>query len=678
MNISRFTTLVIAFALGTSVSFAQSVYGIDGIAGQDTLLKANGLTPNTTITFFIEKPNGTYHILTEYADRDGKTSAILSKEETTQSGVYRVALKTMQGDSYAPFVAFRIYPGKVSQEHSQITVSRVSAQATGKDAIVATVTLRDAFGNVIPDHEILLFGLRPDDTLQTGKNGAITDANGNAMFQISSTQPGITSLSAFDATSATMIQQNIQIAFAPTQIGGFTNDVIPLGQTLFAQVPEPSGGQTGIATSFRIDSEDTITTNQSITLTVQAVNAGGTHVPSYTGTIRFSTTDQNALLPADYTFRPEDLGTHTFSAVVRFATPGIHSISVTDVNDLAKAGEKVFTVTLPRGSVQAQGSAAPEIETPVTGAYATTTQTISGTAPPGTQLKFFDVTEEIGTETADAEGRFSFTKENLTEGEHVFAVAAYNAEGTEIGRSEAVTIEIDKKAPEIQSATLEPNERVQPKTPITLIVESEEGISQAIMTMGVDVRQLNPDADIPGKYTATFVAPQDEGSFPIDIILVDRLGNESTFRGELTLITDKTAAGTPGAVPNAPENIIVTPEENRVSFTWDPVQHQTAIDHYKIYYGLSTQDLTSSVDTFDNRTTWYIPNLTNGIEYYFAIAAVDSIGNEGTRSEVLSAIPMESHEAAPLSETPTGPGLALLGAGTLLAALGYTGLRRRK
>jgi hypothetical protein len=53
----------------------------------------------------------------------------------------------------------------------------------------------------------------------------------------------------------------------------------------------------------------------------------------YTGTVHFSTTDQDpgVILPADYTFGPGDGGSATFSGGVTLVTPGSQTLTATDL-----------------------------------------------------------------------------------------------------------------------------------------------------------------------------------------------------------------------------------------------------------------------------------------------------------------------------------------------------------
>jgi hypothetical protein len=64
------------------------------------------------------------------------------------------------------------------------------------------------------------------------------------------------------------------------------------------------------------------------TLTVTALNAGGSIDTGYTGTVHFTSSDPQAVLPADYTFTTADQGVHTFTATLK--TAGSQSLTATD------------------------------------------------------------------------------------------------------------------------------------------------------------------------------------------------------------------------------------------------------------------------------------------------------------------------------------------------------------
>jgi parallel beta-helix repeat protein len=72
----------------------------------------------------------------------------------------------------------------------------------------------------------------------------------------------------------------------------------------------------------------TVTAGTSNSFTVTAHDPYGNTATGYTGTVTFSSTDSQAVLPANYTFTNSDAGLHTFSATLR--TAGSQTITARD------------------------------------------------------------------------------------------------------------------------------------------------------------------------------------------------------------------------------------------------------------------------------------------------------------------------------------------------------------
>jgi hypothetical protein len=81
------------------------------------------------------------------------------------------------------------------------------------------------------------------------------------------------------------------------------------------------------------------------TVKVCALDINGNTLTSYTGTVRFSSSDRLAALPANYTFVAADAGCHTFS--VTWGTTDFQSIVVNDTSMLAMYGWDGVIVSLP-------------------------------------------------------------------------------------------------------------------------------------------------------------------------------------------------------------------------------------------------------------------------------------------------------------------------------------------
>ena len=80
----------------------------------------------------------------------------------------------------------------------------------------------------------------------------------------------------------------------------------------------------------------TVTAGTSETFTVTALSPNGGTDTSFVGTIEFTSTDSQAVLPASYTFTAADDGTYTFT--VTFKTAGTQSITATDTANAAIIG----------------------------------------------------------------------------------------------------------------------------------------------------------------------------------------------------------------------------------------------------------------------------------------------------------------------------------------------------
>ncbi len=65
-------------------------------------------------------------------------------------------------------------------------------------------------------------------------------------------------------------------------------------------------------------------------VTVIAKDPAGNTLTGYTGTVRFTSSDTAAVLPADYTFVSGDNGMHTFTNAVTLKTAGFHTITAFD------------------------------------------------------------------------------------------------------------------------------------------------------------------------------------------------------------------------------------------------------------------------------------------------------------------------------------------------------------
>ena len=94
------------------------------------------------------------------------------------------------------------------------------------------------------------------------------------------------------------------------------------------------GSQTGIvvnpgaATHLSVSTATSWTAGVSHSVTVKALDAYGNVATGYLGTVRLTSSDSQAVLPASYAFISSDKGVHVF--VVTLKTNGTQSITATD------------------------------------------------------------------------------------------------------------------------------------------------------------------------------------------------------------------------------------------------------------------------------------------------------------------------------------------------------------
>jgi len=94
----------------------------------------------------------------------------------------------------------------------------------------------------------------------------------------------------------------------------------------------------------------------------------------------------------------------------------------------------------------------------------------------------------------------------------------------------------------------------------------------------------------------------------------------------------------PATVPNAPGNLQAIPGNGNVTIQWSGAANNGApVTNYTVYRG-TTSGSTSWVKTLGNVDTYTDTGLTNGVRYYYRVAAVNRVG-EGTKSNEASASP---------------------------------------
>jgi hypothetical protein len=313
--------------------FARIVNGIIDIGAYEALspfviTAPASLTAGTVFNLTLEATSSSGTVLTGYTGRVHFTSsdpqAVLPADYTftaADAGVhtFSAALNTAGTQtltamdtttaSAATFSGMVVQPAPVSH----FVVAAPATIATG-GAFAITLTAFDRYHNVAPGYNGTVHFtsldaaavLPPDYTFQGNDNGAHT------FRWVTLKSVGTETITATD-TASSSVTGSAAVEVKPVLwVGDF-----------------PSPTSAGVAGSF----------------TVTAVDGLGNIVPGYTGSVHFTTSDAQGVLPGDYAFTAADQGRHTFSATLK--TAGTSWITATDTSTSLTAGTQTGITVNP-------------------------------------------------------------------------------------------------------------------------------------------------------------------------------------------------------------------------------------------------------------------------------------------------------------------------------------------
>ncbi len=104
-----------------------------------------------------------------------------------------------------------------------------------------------------------------------------------------------------------------------------------------------------IRNGFRVVAPTEVVAGEPFALTVVVLDPVGNLASTFTGTIHFSSSDSDAVLPDDYTFVPTDIGVATF--MITLQTPGSQQVQVNDVDRPALQAGVTVNVDAPSGTL---------------------------------------------------------------------------------------------------------------------------------------------------------------------------------------------------------------------------------------------------------------------------------------------------------------------------------------
>ncbi len=224
----------------------------------------------------------------------------------------------------APYVEFQVDTGEPTPE---LMLSDVPASVEMGEEFSFNVTVRDAqTGDVMTDYTGTVTFTSSDGAADLPDDYEFLDGDmGRHEF--------VATLNTVDAISH---QATHSLTATDASDASLTDSVSGI-----LVVESPRLGSFGV-----VFGGATVIAFEEIGVTVTALNQWGETFTGYDGTVNFTSSDEDAILPANTTYSPEDNGVMTFT--VTFGTEGVQTLTVVDVADPSASGEGYIDVQAPR------------------------------------------------------------------------------------------------------------------------------------------------------------------------------------------------------------------------------------------------------------------------------------------------------------------------------------------
>lgn len=630
-------------------------YADDTIAGMDSSFSVPRLKSGQTVYLEVERSDGATVLVTTTADKSGVVDYTLDGQYLKKSGEYRVAVKTSKNALPGPYTKFEVYPQDLDLDNISIDKGDGVVSINDSESAYITVTLRDKYLNPLPYHQLQLIASRSEDTVTAVNDHYFTDDEGTATFEISSKQPGVGHFYLYDLTLNKRLADDISVEFngdtAELAFGGSESAEEGYDQNSFIYTLSEDGLKY-VFPNFPVQ----VKTGTPFDFTVEVQDSNNQKKKDYTGTVHFSVPGAevgDVVLPVDYKFTTQDEGSHTFALSLQFQKAGSYKLVVQDADNPDMLTEQSVVVGSGTGTSLFQGSGGKvEITEPKSGTYSTPSQVIQGKASPGLTVKIYDNDKEITSVNSDIQGKFTYTTPALTEGKHTFYAVSVSNSGEIISVSDDVNVTIDVSGPTVNNVVVDPASGANPEQSVTIEFTAEEALSQVVVKFEGDTTEMQPIEGSVNKYKAVIKAPKEFGSYPISLMLVDNLGNQSEAENVGQVVVGDGSEGFVAQVPR----VEAYASDKKVTLMWDKPNSVQPIVRYRLYYGESPSLLNQIVDTSTDALTWYIPNLVNGKEFFFAVTAIDEKGNESPQKSVtVSAVPFPTKAEEPKQEVKQDP-----------------------
>lgn len=599
----------------------------DTIAGMSSVASFRA-DANTEINFQLVKPDSKKISLSTTTDNQGFGEIEIDAYHLKTAGNY-----LMQASDLNLAKQFRVYAGEASSSKSELNVDKKTV-ATSTEVVKVIVNLRDKYKNPVAGKKVKVISSRLKDVVK--EDSITTNQKGQAVFNVVSTEEGLSYFSAIVLDTNMEISKRAQVVFYEAdKLFGIGGDDLSASLSTNLEANQDFG----VLDHFEIEFPNSVKINDDTNyLKISAKDSQNRTVKNYVGTIKIAVTgDDNAVIPNDgeYTFQDSDLGEKEFALAMVFTSTGEKTIDVYDFENnqvnFDLSGQKTVMVTPEKEGVESdwqQGAGDITIKAPSNGAELSSSQVqVSGLAAANSNLKIMLDDNKVTETATDLEGFFSVALGNLADGEHeLYVIDAVNNSSV----SNTVHFSIDSTSPVIENLEIYPASKLYPENSFTITLDSESNLDYANLVLKGVREPLVESTETPGRYESSLFAPKEAGKYGIDIILSDRMGNEETYLNRLEIEVIEKVVNKPGT----PEKLIATPSADTIDLSWSAPLKEEEIKHYNVYFALKGEELRLIQQS--KQKAILISNLETNKTYDLSVSAVNQEGEEGDLSNTIS------------------------------------------
>jgi len=605
---------------------AASQFGVSAMnttAGYAGLASTSVISAGKTVRFSLEQPDGEQLSFTKESKEVGPLLAEIDAKYLEQAGVYLLSA-AMDGVRIEP-TSFIVRAAKVDLEQSTLEVNEKKVALGDAGRVIAM--LQDQFGNPVSDHKLRLISARANDQISAPYNpGGLTNEEGIVIFEVRAREAGSATFSLIDLSNDLVLPHKASLVFSGANAWGGNPFALRVAQA-------QNGGDFFIISGV----PDRVTVGSPFSVSVEAVDENSQTITDYSGKIRFSSTDLQADVPADYTFTPADIGEKRFDLAITFNTPGQQELVVTDASYEAMKGTIQLNVVSPGAEQPAAtgAPAAPQITSPQNDFMTKDANVvITGVSGPLLIVSIFDGLRKLDEVQSSPQGEFNFDARRLAEGAHDFSVAVTTAEG-QIVTSDPVRVIIDQTGPSIRALRFEPEQPGADENMIVLI-QSEQNLSISRIEINQQLVSLEPAREVGVDwYKANLNSPVNTGNYPVTIELADNVGNRAKFDNYRTLTVAGAGAPLKPAAPSATLQLAAQRDDARVLFSWSKAT-DPAVVAYNIMQSVAPTAGFTKINALPiTNNSYLLDQQTQPETRYYRVLGIDSAGNEVALSDVI-------------------------------------------